>query len=276
MTIPDRYECYERCVQSPGHVASFVRAVHGGSPLVLREDFCGSAAVARRWAAEGAGRGARAVGVDCDPGALEAARVMARAERVADEHLGLRRADAVSDADPSPADVVFVGNFSIGYIHGRAALVRYLAATRARLACRSGDGRPAGVLVFDVYGGAGAFRTGGLERVRVTPGGLVIRYSWRREAADPVSGMVENSVSFRVEQGGEVVREYLRAFEYRWRLWGLPELRDALDEAGFGLCQVYTEINDDSGGRPMEVGPGESLGEDWVVLVAARPSTGSL
>ena len=75
----DRFELYECCVQSPRHVVGFLRAAHGEEPLVLREDFCGTAAVSRRWAADGQKRGddSRALGVDLDGAALARAREMA-------------------------------------------------------------------------------------------------------------------------------------------------------------------------------------------------------
>src|SRR6185369_13937365 len=71
----DRFECYELCVQSPRHVAPFLRAVHGGEPVVLREDFCGTGALSRRWIEEGtrAGEMRRAVGVDLDADVVERA-----------------------------------------------------------------------------------------------------------------------------------------------------------------------------------------------------------
>ena len=33
----DRFDCYELCVQSPRHVAAFLRGVHGNEPVVLRD-----------------------------------------------------------------------------------------------------------------------------------------------------------------------------------------------------------------------------------------------
>ncbi len=60
-------------------------------------------------------------------------------------------------------DVLFVGNFSIGYIHERSALVAYMRRCRERLALgRRGFG--GGVFVCDTYGGAAAFQLGAVER----------------------------------------------------------------------------------------------------------------
>jgi hypothetical protein len=43
----DRHDLYERTVQSPDRIVSFLRAIHGRSPVAIGEDFCGTAAVSR-------------------------------------------------------------------------------------------------------------------------------------------------------------------------------------------------------------------------------------
>ena len=37
---------------------------------------------------------------------------------------------------------------------------------------------------------------------------------------------------FRVERDGCIIQEETDAFVYRWRLWSVPELRDAMREGG--------------------------------------------
>lgn len=266
----DRFECYELCVQSPRHVVSLLRGIalaRGGvEPIVLREDFCGTAAVSRRWCAEDPG--ARAIAIDMD------AEAVGRADREASlagvgARVRVRLGDAVRDAPAAdePADVVWVGNFSIGYIHDRRTLVEYLRASRGRLS-RGNAGFGGGVFACDTYGGAGAYALGGLERRHPSRGREVVRYSWVHERADPLTGMVENSISFRVEVDGEVVGELPRAFSYRWRLWGIHELREAMTEAGFETTSVYAELNVAPGEEPRAVEDPAELGKDWIVVVA--------
>jgi ubiquinone/menaquinone biosynthesis C-methylase UbiE len=263
----DRHECYELCVQSPRHVVTLLRGIHGNLPTRLREDFCGTAAVGIRWCAEADARGeaASVVGVDLDPTCLERAKRHAREAGVLDR-MTLRLADALSTtAGDEPADVVFVGNFSIGYIHERRDLVAYLTRCHTRLR-RGQGGFGGGVFVCDLYGGASAFRLGGLERRHPGRRGETIHYAWSHDRADPRTGMVENSISFRVEFGGEIVAEHPRAFVYRWRLWSLPEMRDAMLEAGFARSAVFTDLNPAPGVPPT---PAEQLPEDFIVAVAA-------
>ncbi|MBY0112631.1 MAG: class I SAM-dependent methyltransferase [Phycisphaerales bacterium] len=275
----DRFECYELCVQSPRHVSAFLRAVHGNHPVVLREDFCGTAALSHRWLEDAArlGERAAAIAVDLDAEAIERAFASSPSRR---EGAGGRAvlqhpaptllcADSTRPSNPDPGcDIVFVGNFSIGYLHTRRELVDYLALSRSRLG-RGNAGFGGGVFVCDTYGGASAFKLGSLTRKHPSRGREIIHYHWQHEEADPLTSMVTNSISFRVEADGEIVQELPRAFVYHWRLWTIAELREAMLEAGFASTEVYADCNIAPGQTPSPV-VSEELKEDWIVLVVAR------
>jgi len=232
----DRHLLYERVVQSPEKVVAFLRSIHGRSPSALGEDFCGTAAVSRTWVKlvpDGL-----AVAVDLDASVLERAHGAERLERI--------QGDARSATDPArhPADVIFVGNFSIGEIHERPGLVRYLARCRERL-------RHGGVFVCDTYGGSSAFRIGAIERSHWIEGGIRVRYVWEHRTADPSTGRVVCAMHFRLERGGVIFESIEDAFVYDWRLWSVPELRDAMTEAGF----AWTEAREDLyGGAGVGIG----------------------
>ncbi len=264
----DRFECYELCVQSPRFVVPFLRAVHGGEPVVLREDFCGTAAISRRWVEDGkrAGQKWRAVGVDVDAEVIERAR--AENERAGmGEEIRLVRGDVLEVTDSDGCDVMFVGNFSIGYIHQRVALVRYLRASRVRLA-RGNAGFGGGVFVCDLYDGPGAFKEGSITRVHPGRSREMVRYTWEHREADALTGMVVNAIHFQVEVDGEVVARYPDAFAYEWRLWSIREMREAMREAGFASTEVYQDV-----GPSTEEGPlrhGREMREGGVVCVVGR------
>lgn len=262
----DPLTMYELCVQSPGHVAGFLAAVHGGSPIVLHEDFGGTGAVSRRWLADGLKRSRprRAVVTDLDQRALDYASGHALAAGIRGSiDLRCENCLCITRESHGFADAVFVGNFSLGYIHTRPALVRYLAACKARL-------NPGGVFVCDTYGGASAFALGGHERRHYGPAGEIVHYCWTHEAADPLTGMVENAISFRLEIDGEIVRQWPRAFTYRWRLWSIAELREAMAEAGLTNTSVYAECAGDDFSPPSPIEHARDLGEDWILLVVGR------
>lgn len=273
------WECYEACVQSPRHVVSLLRAIYrectGTSPLVLHEDFCGTAAVSRRFVEDGARAGEKwqALATDLDDTALSEALRLTDATIPGVAIVKHDCLSGVHAAGPAAlcraADIVWVGNFSIGYAHDRATLLRYLRHCKQRLDAGSA-GFGGGFLACDTYGGKGAFVLGNLERTHPAKTGEQIRYLWQHEAADPRTGMVRNSISMRVLVDGEVVAEYPRAFVYDWRLWSLAELREAMLEEGFSQIDVYKEVAIAPEETPRPVQTPEELGEDWAVVVVAR------
>lgn len=254
-----RYDFYERCVQSPPIVVRLLRAIHGGDPAVLAEDFCGTAAVAREWVRQVAG--GRAVATDRDPEPLARARGCRGVRLVRGDVLDPGRTRR------ERADVIFVGNFSIGEIHDRPGLVAYLRRCRARL-------RPGGAFVCDTYGGESAFTAGSVRRIINMPGGRRIVYTWEQRRADPATARVVNAMHFRVERDGWVEQTLHDAFVYDWRLWSVPELRDALAEAGFGRSEIYDRLPDavDGEGRPYvrPIADPRDLDASFIVCVAGR------
>jgi len=241
----DRWDCYERAVQAPRETLALLVHEHGGDPLALGEDFAGSAALARAWVASDARRSAFAVDVDAT--ALARSASVERVQHLVADVRSVRHA---------PVDVLHAGNFSLGYFHARSELLAYLrhAATRLR------DG---GLLACDTFGGASAFQLGVATRTHTLEGGAVLTSIWQRRAADPRSALVENVLSFRVVRDGELVARLDDAFVYRWRLWSISELSDALVESGFERPRVRASTALD---EPDDA----PLGEDFAVLLCAR------
>jgi len=250
-TTLDKHLLYELCVTDGPRLARFLRAVHGKDPTILREDFSGSAALARAWAFEGL----PAVAVDFDP------LVLARAEAP-------RITTLVADAARCrvKADIIAATNFPLGYYHTRKALLAYLKNTRLAL-------RPKGIFAADIYGGSDSFRPLKLTQKLRGPAGQRIAYTWEQRLADPVSGLVLNSLSFDIKQGTRA-RKLHDAFVYHWRLWSIPELRDALTDAGFRSVEVYSRLGDaiDSDGNlhVLPLDPLQDLDDNYVVYVIGR------
>ncbi len=296
----DKFSLYELCAQNPPRDAKLLRAIHadgvarrsaaGSSPprpssLTLAEDFCGTAALSRAWCA--LSPRFRAVGIDIDKPTLARARQLSATTPT----LTLIRAD-VSRAT-AKSDLIAVLNFSIGEIHDRAALVKYLKRCRTRL-------NPKGVFICDIYGGADCFETGmidqGIKLPKDHPAARDrILYSWEQRSADPLTARVVNAMHFDVQSGWPAAprrspmprpahipaaerrathQVLLNAFVYHWRLWSIPELRDALEEAGFKTTAVYPRTAGamDSDGNlythPIE-DPTE-LGDSFNVFVVGR------
>jgi SAM-dependent methyltransferase len=225
----DRHDLYQRAVQAPEtDVALFTRAFRrerGRLPLVLREDFCGTALLCAEWVRSHAGR--RAEGFDIDPEPVRWAEL---------KHLGALPARArarvrVHERDVRErglwrADVRAALNFSYCVFHERRVLLAYLRDARASLARD-------GLLVLDVHGGPAAIED--LEESRAVRGGF--SYVWEQQCFDPFSARAKRHITFRFRDGTRM----RRAFTYDWRLWTAPELRDLLADAGFARVDVYAE-----------------------------------
>lgn len=282
----DLLDLYELCVQSPAELVSMLESVHGGGkdrapspgPLVLGEDFCGSGATSLAWlkSAPPASPRRSAVACDLDPAAIARLR---RASKTLPEAAastkppGLKcfARDVVTgkpplDSKTAAADIVFVGNFSIGYIHTRGTLVKYFKRSRARL-------KRGGVVIVDTYGGATSHTTGSLKRKFKLSDGRTVHYTWQQRAANPITAMVENALHFRVEHKGEIIQDIPDGFVYQWRLWTVPELHDAMTEAGLRRIQVFDQVPEAKDGNNqfvMQPVDGTKMDDSFAVLVSGR------
>jgi len=251
----DRYTYYELAVTNPGPLARFLRAVHGRDPIVLGEDFSGAAALCRAWLESA--RSARAVAVDSDPPPLRQAPRSARLQRVVAD---VRAAN-------HPAHVIAATNFPVGYWHTRADLVAYLRHARSRL-------NPDGIFVCDLYGGPDAMIPKVTTRKMYEKDGTPFWYVWEQRSANPLTGRVMNAIHFRCPAAHGGIRHLKNAFTYDWRLWSIPELREAMTDAGFATTEVHDRLGGAIDGdgtlyvRPID-DPAE-LDENYVVYVVAR------
>lgn len=226
---------------------------------MLGEDFAGTAALSHLWAQSDPKR--RACAIDLDGDALARHGDHTRITKVQ------RDVHRVPLASLDPCDAIFVGNFSIGYMHERHDLMRYLRRCARRLKRR-------GVFICDTYGGASTFTTGHVQREHRTPDGRRVLYTWEQREADPITGLVTNAMHFQVDRDNEIEQQMHDAFVYHWRIWSIPELTDAMLEAGFQDVEVYDKVPSaiDNDGRvymqPVE--DGTDLEESYIVCVAAR------
>ncbi len=112
----DRHQLYEESVQDAKQECKFVRqsfrALRGRPARILREDFCGTAAVCCQWVKRN--KGNIAIGVDLDPDVLDWARQHNLAALKPDrrERVRLVQEDVTARPTDEPVDVVLAMNFS--------------------------------------------------------------------------------------------------------------------------------------------------------------------
>lgn len=257
----DRYELYQRSVQEPEYDVGLIQRVfakrYGRPARWLREDFCGTAHMACTWVA--AHRENRAFGIDLDPEPLDWGRRHNLAALAADAQARVKLIQGdVRDIGFERVDVTLAFNFSYFIFRERAELIDYFRRAKAGL-------RPQGLFFLDAYGGADAFRTG--PETRKLEG---FDYIWDQARVEPISHTVRNFIHFKFPDGSRLQR----AFQYDWRLWTLPELRDCLLDAGFREVEFYWEGTDRKTGDGNGSFTRRREAEDdpaWVAYLAAIP-----
>ncbi len=270
---PHKLALYRRAVQHPEAEASFLYRTYrhynrNTPPLLLREDFAGTAAVASAW-----------VGMDDEHQAM-AVDSHGPTTRWAQREINKQLGDRANDLHIVQADVLDVTgprvdlscalNFSTFIYHDRAGLKQYFKSARRGL-------RPDGLLVIDAYGGPGAMQTGiqsrtvspeteldpGHEPCPRLPGFL---YEWEQRHFDPITHHTECRIHFDLDSGKRIDS----AFIYRWRLWTLPELVELMLEAGFKTAQAWCDTYDpkaetsDGVYRPIKKMPARA---DWIAYI---------
>jgi SAM-dependent methyltransferase len=253
---------YEESVQDPESELEFVaetfRSLTGRPLKRIREDFCGTGNTACHWV--GMKRSHEAIGVDLDP------EVLAWGRR---HHLEALNKDAqrrveliesnVLDVQSDPVDAILAMNFSY-YLFTRRDLLRaYFQRALAGL-------REDGVLFLDAFGGYDAHREIE-ERTEYDD----FTYVWDQASFDPIHHHMTCRIHFEFPDGSELQN----AFEYHWRLWTLPEIREILLEAGFAKATVYWEGTDEETGEgdgeysPSEIGDADA---GWIAYIVAEKS----
>ena len=263
MNPPDRHRLYELSVQCAEAEIDFVDAtfetLRGRRARLLREDFCGTAAVCREWISRRPDN--RALGVDLHPEVLEWGRRRNLSPLTPDQRRRVRLIEGdVLATETEPPDVILAMNFSYWLLRDRKRLLAYFCRTHERLA-------DDGVFFLDAYGGYDAFRTIEEER-QIEADDLRFTYVWEQADYDPVSGRLVCHIHFRFPDGTAMER----AFSYEWRLWTLPEIRELLDEAGFARVRIHWQGWDEDGEPdgvfvPVERGAAEA---GWICYLTAE------
>jgi SAM-dependent methyltransferase len=225
----DRHYLYQESVQSPEEHIKFFDHVyelaHGRLPRILKEDFCGTAFLSAEWVRTRPDN--VAIGVDLDEETLEWGR-QNNLSSLDDEQLGritLHHAD-VRDITEPKADVLAALNFSYFEFKTRDELRGYFEKARRSLA-------PGGLFIVDMFGGWEAQME---ETDKTVNSGFT--YIWEQTKYDPLTHLTQFHIHFKIHGGGGTIE---KAFEYNWRLWTIPEVREILEEAGFAPADVYWE-----------------------------------
>ncbi len=274
----DRYDCYQRSVQCVEAEVDFVdetfQTLRGRKPARLREDFCGTANTCCEWVRRRPTN--VAFGFDLDPVPMDWGRAhnQPRLKPAQRERIHLRTTDVLVEHPDmrGTLDCVLAMNFSYWIFHHRASMLSYFRRVHEDLA-------QGGVFFLDGYGGSDAMREMQDRRPILRPGradsepsmvgfNSPFTYIWDQNSYNPITAELTCKIHFAFPDGSRM-RD---AFTYHWRLWGLKETRDLLEEAGFARTTVYWEGDDDNG-EGNGVFTASEQGEacaSWVVYISAE------
>jgi hypothetical protein len=254
----DRYKLYESSVQCAETEVDFVeyefKKLRGRRPALLREDFCGTAAVCFEWASRGQEN--TAIGVDIDGEVLNWANEnhLPLLKGTARSKVKLIRGDVLKVSTPQQ-DVILAMNFSYWLFKERKLLLAYFRKVRKNLELD-------GIFFLDCFGGSDAYRE---LKERTKLDGFT--YIWDQAAYNPVNSDISCHIHFHFPDKSKLER----AFTYDWRLWTLPEIRELLLDAGFSEVIIYAQAIDPVTEEPSQMEPVLSMDADlgWIAYVGA-------
>ena len=126
-------------------------------------------------------------------------------------------------------DCVSAFNFSYWVFKKRSELVKYFKNAYKNL-------NKNGLLMLDAFGGYEAHQE--LEEKTQYKN---FTYCWDQSRFNPITNELTCYIHFEFKDGSSIKK----AFEYNWRLWSLPEIKECLLEAGFKSSEIYMQGWDD-------------------------------
>ncbi len=246
----DRHELYQLSVQNVESEIDFVDAeferLRGRKAVRLREDFCGTGNTSCEWVRRREGNIAFGLDIDqptIDWGLSNNLTVLSDEQRA---RVRLMNRNVLQPGDAVGMDCILAMNFSYWLFKTREELKHYFRQVRSSL------GKD-GVFFLDHYGGSEAMSEMVEKRPIRAAGGRKFTYEWDQASYNPITGDMTCRIHFRFPDKTRMEN----AFEYHWRLWTLPEIRELLAEAGFSKIHVYWEGDElDEDGEPTGDGNG--------------------
>lgn len=256
----DKYLYYLLSVQSPkGDVQFFDRvykSLNRKSAYILCEDFCGTFAICCEWVKLHPKN--KALGIDRSKEALSYGEKnhLSLLSEAQQKRVTLKRANVLK-SHFRKSDIIVATNFSFYIFKERTTLKKYFSNVFLHLKER-------GLFVLDCFGGPECQEPNEEETVHET-----FSYFWDQKSFDPITNHAQFQIHFR--RKGE--RKRTHVFQYDWRMWSIPEIKDLMKEVGFKKVFVYWEKTGRNGEGAGEYERKEKTTENcstWVAYVIAR------
>jgi hypothetical protein len=249
-----KYMLYEEAVQSPEHdvawVAEIYRSIFHKEARRLREDFCGTFKFSTEWVKLAEDKLALCLDLDSEPLSYGRRKHFAKLTAQEKKRLTILKKDVRTVTTPK-VDVVAAYNFSFYIFKQRQDLVRYFQSC-----LKSID--KSGMLVLEMAGGPGMIEKIKERTTLKKMGKPWFTYIWDQRSYDPITNDALYSIHFKFPNG----KEMKDVFTYDWRVWSIPEVKDAMIEAGFDRTVVYWEFTNKRTGD-SEYMPAEKGDNPW-------------
>lgn len=262
LTRDEKYVLYEGSVQNPAADIAFInrefKKIHDKAPLVLREDFCGTGAMACAWVAQSPAHKAHGLDLDMEPisyGVENHLFKLTEKEQTRMEYI----LGNVMDNYDFKADVIVAFNFSYFLFKKRADLVKYFSQVRKHL-------KKEGAFFIDLFGGTETRKP--LEESNRHKSHT---YYWDCDSYNPLTAEAQYYIHFKTHKD-QVKHE--KVFSYDWRMWDAKELQDVLIDAGFKSTHTYWEgvdKKDGTGNGVFKQSMKAENCESWVTYICAIP-----
>ncbi|MBC6416145.1 MAG: class I SAM-dependent methyltransferase [Bdellovibrionales bacterium] len=230
----DKFFYYKKAVQNPAKEFDFFkktfRSFYKKTPLLFREDFCGTFYMAFQWVQDHKLNKAIAIDVDKKPIEYGIKHHLCQLNASQKKRFTFLNKNILTPRLPS-AELITVSNFSYFALKTQNLMLKYFKNVHKSLYKK-------GLFILDVMGGPDCEKIIEEERKYKT-----FTYFWDQDYFDPIQREGHYHIHFK--RKGE--RKRLKQFSYNWRLWTIPELKQLLLSAGFSEVYVYWEQSDKKG-----------------------------
>ena len=250
----DKYYYYLNSVQAPENDVAFMsesyRELRGHHPHIMREDFCGTHALACEWVKLHSKNNSIGIDLDLEPIQYGQAHYVSKLTPKQRERVHIMQSDVLNPGLPK-ADIICAMNFSFYVFKERAMMKSYFHNCLTTL-------NDSGILLIDCFGGPACEREN--EEMTKHRG---FNYYWQQLSFDPITQHAIFNIHYK-PKGQPKIKN---VFTYDWRMWSIPELREMMSEVGFHNTHVYWEGTTRAGGG-NGVFKRSEVGEECLAWVA--------
>lgn len=257
----NKYKYYEEAVQNPQTQAITFGLIYcelnGRTARSLREDFCGTFMISCEWIKSDPKHTAIGVDIDAEPLRYGKKHHLSKLSPSQKKRLHIYQKNVLDVHNPK-SDIIAACNFSFYVLKNRKSLVEYFKVARNGL-------NKDGLFILEMAGGPGMIEKIKEKRIVNAPHTGRFTYIWDQNYFDPITHNARYAIHFKLPNGKLIEN----AFTYDWRMWTLPEVRDAMKDAGFKNVYFYWDIEEKGDDSYVRREHGEN-NHAWIAFIVGQ------